>query len=146
MADRDPWADVLEDAFRESRRLGMSIGDAFDVIAQAVRTKLVESVEQDNLSKADHVMVQSIVGAASMTPAVQCRVGIEQWQWDVDQAREHAQNVLTCTEAAVHDAALMRYLILGPMGLESKVAMAAVVDLRRFRGDVEREDWRPTDD
>lgn len=144
--NRDPLADIIEQTYRESRRDGMGIGATSNMIAAVIRSEVLDKIavsEAEGLSKADHVMVQSIVGAASGTPAVQCRVGFEQWQWDVDQAREHAMAVLAATEAAVHDAAVMRWLTLGAVGMDKNAAMTAIVDLRRFRGDVDREDWRP---
>lgn len=140
---RDSLATMVEAAFREARKEGLSISDAADIIAEHIRGKWVEGMEASELSQADHVNIQSIVGAATGKPFVQCRVGYEQWQWGTVTAREHATALLRVAEAAEHDAAMMQWLMLGDIGLDRAGAMRAIFDLRRFRGDVLREDWRP---
>lgn len=142
MSARDPLAVMVEKAFKEARGQGLSVADAADIVVQVLRAKQAEA-ELEGLCKSDVVDVQSIVGARTGDPYVQCRVGFEQWQWDVDSARHHAMSVLMCAEAAMHDAAMFRWLTLGPMGSERAAALHAIADLRRFRGDVDREDWRP---
>ena len=142
----DPLGDMIEQTFRESRKEGMSIHDTAQLIASVVREAILDKIgekEGEGLYKADHVRVQSVVGAASGNPAVQCRVGFEQWQWDPEEAREHARNVMQCAEAATLDAAIIRWATLGALKLDLRAAHRMVYDLRRFRGDVEREDWRP---
>jgi hypothetical protein len=149
MTERDPLAAIFEKTWRDCRADGMSITATADMLAAVFREELLDAIgeeEAEGLSKADHVMVQSVVGGSSGAPIVQCRVGYEQWQWDVEEAREHAGTVLACAEAAVHDAAMVRWLTLGPIGLDQDAALDAVGDLRRFRGDLEREDWRVPND
>lgn len=143
---RDPLAVAIEESFREGRRTGLSIAATADVVAEVIRSKVGEDAETEGLAKADHVHMQSIVGARSGEPFVQCRVGFEQWQWDVPTTRGHALALLECAEAAIHDAAVLRWLTLGNIGLDRTAAFAAIVDLRRFRGDVDREDWRVPDE
>lgn len=142
MSERDPLAVMVEEAFKEARRQGMSVAAAADIVVQVLRAKQAEA-ELEQLSSPDVVAVQSIVGARTGDPYVQCRVGFEQWQWDVESARHHAMAVLACAEAAMHDAATVRWLILGPLDVPQATAWQAVSDLRRFRGDVDRADWRP---
>lgn len=141
MPDRDQLALAVEDTFRNARASGLSIADAADLVAAAIRTHLTEAAEADTRA-AGHVHVQSILGMASGLPLVQCRVGWEQWEWDVEQARQHAFWVLACAEAAEHDAAVWRWLTLGPIGMDSGPAAAAIQDLRRFRGQTDAIDWR----
>lgn len=85
---------------------------------------------------------KSILGMATGLPLVQCRVGWEQWEWNVEQARQHAFWTLAAAEAAEHDAAVWRWLTLGPIGMEPGPAAAAIQDLRRFRGQADAIDWR----
>lgn len=146
---RDQLAVILQESFQGCRKDGMSVAASFDLLADVFRQQILDKIgvtEAEGLVKDDHVMVQSIVGGGSGQPAVQFRVGFEQWQMDVTQAREHAQTVMMCAEAAVHDAAMFRWLALGPIGMDREAAMQAIVELRRFRGDVDREDWRLPDD
>lgn len=142
--NRDPMAAMIEFTFKEGRKAGMSVAAVADIVAEAIRAKIGE-METEGLSKSDCVSVQSIVGARSGDPYVQCKVGLEGWQWDIPEAREHAYGVLQCAEAAIHDAAMVRWMTLGPMGLDRTAAFGAISDLRRFRGDVEREYWPPND-
>lgn len=142
MADRDPLALAVESAFKEARSQGLSVAVASDIVAEVIRSKTADD-EVDGLAPADMVTVQSIVGARTGDPYVQCRVGLEQWQWDIPTAREHALALLAVAEAAVHDAAMVRWMTLGPLEAPHDTALQAVADLRRFRGDTAREDWRP---
>jgi hypothetical protein len=136
---RDPLAEIAEATFREARKVGLSIAEAADALAQALRRRLGE--EYLATAPADQVLVQSIVSATTGDPLVQCRVGLESWQWTPQDAREHALWLLACAEAAIHDAAMQRWLVLH-MNLEPAVAAGAMSDLRRFRGDVPREHWK----
>ncbi len=142
--ETDPLAGMVEAAFREGRAAGLSIGDAAMVVADVVRRKLADELA-GGAAPANVVTVQSIVSAQSGEPLVQCRVGFEQWSWAPEEARSHALALLACAEAAVHDAAMFRWLTLGEMSLPAAAAMQAVGGLRRFRGDVAREDWRVPD-
>lgn len=141
-----PLAKMIEDAFREGRRDGMTITAVSELIAEVIRSEVLDKIGEKELAgmaAPDYVNLQSIVGAASGYPMVQCRVGFEQWQWEVEDARNHALALLQVAEAAVHDAAMLRWLTLGELGLPKNAAHHAIHDLRRFRGDVDREDWRP---
>lgn len=142
---RDPLAAMVELAFKKARTDGLSITDAADIVAQVIRAKQTEAELEGIQPSPDVIAVQSIVGARTGDPYVQCRIGLEQWQWDIDTARHHAMAVLTCAEAAVHDAAMIRWMTLGEMDAPPEVAWQAVADLRRFRGDVDRADWRPSE-
>jgi hypothetical protein len=142
VADRDPLAVAVEGAFKEARSQGLSVADASDIVAEVIRSRTAEA-EVEGLAPAGICTVQSIVGARTGDPYVQCRVGLEQWQWDVPTAREHALALLAVAEAAVHDAAMLRWMTLGPLSTPHDTALQAVQDLRRFRGDTAREDWRP---
>lgn len=132
-------ADLIEKGFKEGRASGLSIRDCAVLIAEVVMKKLTDD---DPPAPVDVVQVQSVVSAASGDPLVQCRVGGERWQWEPDEARAHARAVFEVAEAAVQDAAAFRWMTLS-MGLDPEPAFAAILDLRRFRGDVDKEDWGP---
>ena len=142
--DRDPLAVIFEETWRGCRSDGMSIAATADMLAAVFREQVLDKIgekENEGLAKPDHVMVLSIVGAATGQPLVQFRAGFEQWQWDIEHAREHALYILAIAEAAVHDAAMLRWLTIGRIGMAKNDAFQAIAELRRFRGDVEREDW-----
>lgn len=138
-ATSDSLADLIERAFKEGRGAGLGIRACAEIIAGVVRGKLEGD---DPPAAADRVDVQAVVSHRSGDPLVQCRVGAERWQWEPQLAREHAMALLTVAEAAVHDAAMVRWLTLS-VGMERDAAFQGLVDLRRFRGDVDRQDWRP---
>lgn len=131
MTERDGLALLLERGFKEGRAEGLSIADCADVLAKVVREKL----EDDDLPKdASAIWVQAVVSSSSGNALVQCRVGEQRWQWLPDEARTHALAVLTAAEAAVHDAAMVRWLTL-EVGMDAEKATRGLLELRRFRGD-----------
>lgn len=140
--DRDPWAVAVEDAFREARKTGMSIGEAADIVVAVLREQLDKFAAEGVTDPEDYIHMQSILSARSGEPLVQIRSGPLQWQWETNHTRQHALKLLAVAEAADHDAAVFRWLTLGKLSLSAEGAITAVGDLRRFRGDIEREDWR----
>lgn len=139
---QDPLARLIADTYRKARAEGLSVDVTAQVLAQVMRRKFDQEVAEDVVA-GDVIWMQSIVSGHSGTPYVQCRIGETRWQWEIEAARQHALAVLSVAEAAVHDAATYRWLTLRTdgIGMETSAAMIAVRDLRRFRGDVEREDW-----
>lgn len=140
---RDELAIVVERTFTEGIADGLSAADCADVIVGVIREQLMASVENNLITgKADNVGVQSIIGASTGEPYVQLSVGVEQWRWSVETAREHAYVVLQCAEAATLDAAVLRWATLGALGLKPEQAAVMIHELRRFRGDIDPKDWR----
>jgi len=89
------------------------------------------------------ILMQSIVTTTGK-PSVQLRWGDMGGQLTPEEARNHALAVLECAEAAIHDAAMVRWLVeKSEVPLEG--AYQALFELRRFRGDSTREDWRGGD-
>lgn len=84
--------------------------------------------------------MQSIVNL-KLEPMVQLKWGREVGQLTPEEARQHARYVLECAEAAVHDAAMVRWL-MERMELSKVSALQAMEALRKYRGDSTREDWR----
>lgn len=115
--------------------------DAGTVVAEVVRERLDQNYREDTNGD-DIIHVQSIFGAKTGLPLVDFRYGFEHFTLDVDQARDHALNVLRCAEAASQDAGVYRWLTLSDLGLPERAAAEAIRDLRRYRGDAEKEDWR----
>lgn len=87
------------------------------------------------------VLIQAVVRSGDHEPFVQMKWGDASGQLTVEEARQHARHVLECAEAAQHDAAWLRFNVL-ELGLEEEAAVQILADLRRFRGDSTREDWR----
>lgn len=123
---------ALAESLAEANRGQLSLMDTATLLAE-----VIESWREDHSEQADSdkILLSSVVAISSGNPSVQCRVGAEAWQWDPEVARSHAAALLQCAEAAVHDAAMVRWMVLGPMGMDRDVAIAALQDLRRFRGD-----------
>lgn len=144
-ADRDPWAAAIEEAFRTARAGGLSISAAADVVAAVIRETLAEQAAAEVTNPDNVVSLQSILSARTGDPLVQVRCGPAQWQWDTTTTRQHALRLLEAAEAAEHDAMVFRWLTLGPPDIPEQPAIQALADLRRFRGDVDREDWRPAE-
>lgn len=86
------------------------------------------------------ILMQSIVSTTGQA-SVQLKWGDMSGQLTVEAARDHAMHVLECAEAAIHDAAMVRWLVeKTEMPLEN--AYEILYELRKFRGDSTREDWR----
>lgn len=137
----DPLATMIADTFRSCRKDGLSIEDTAEVISEAMRRYLEERGMDDAEYDAERVQVQSIFGARTGLPLVDFKVGFEHWTMPVEQARQHGLNILTCAEAASQDAGMYRWLTL-QMDMSAQAAAAAIADLRRFRGDQPKDDWR----
>lgn len=143
MAERDPLAVIVERVFREARREGVSISDAADIVAAGMRNHLEERTRERSNTDSNMIRVQSIFGARSGLPLVEFLYGLENFTLEVEQARRHALNILACAETASQDAALYRWLTLSEqLSFDPTTAAAAIHDLRRFRGDAEKQDWR----
>lgn len=142
MSERSKLALLIEEAFKEARKAGVSVADASDVVANIIHDHLEKKVLEGTAVDASMIRVQSIFGAKSGFPLVDFQFGFEHFTLEVEQAREHAYAVLQCAEAASQDAGLFRFLTLGDLGLEPRAAAGVIADLRRFRGDVPKEDWR----
>jgi hypothetical protein len=145
-SERDPWAVAVEKTFREARSAGMTIADAADVVVAVLREKIDAHAAEGVTDPDDVVHMQSILSARSGEPLVQIRCGPLQWQWETGTTRSHALKLLAVAEAAEHDAAVYRWMTLGPMDYPAAAAVRAIGELRRFRGDAEREDWREPGD
>lgn len=72
---------------------------------------------------------------------VQFKWGSQRGQLTVDEARLHAHRILEAAEAAIHDAAMFSWL-QAEGELSPQSAGAALIELRKYRGDSTREDWR----
>lgn len=88
----------------------------------------------------EEILMQSTVTVEGR-PSVQLRWGPMTGQLTPEEAREHARRIFETAEAAVHDAAMYRWL-LEKAEVPREHAMEALFELRRFRGDSTREDWR----
>lgn len=138
---RDPIAIAAEMAFKDARKDGLSISDSADIVAAVIR-ELLEQREQANATmNREMIHVQSIFGAKTGAPLVDFKYGLEHFTLSVDQAREHAVAILECCTGADMDASVFRWLTL-QMGMDATAAATAIGDLRRFRGDGQKEDWR----
>lgn len=142
MPERDALAVLIETAFKSARKEGLSVADAADLVADVVRARLEERILDQSEVNHNMINVQSIYGAKTGLPLVDFSYGFEHFTLDVDSAREHALAILTCAEAASQDAGVYRWLTLSTLGLDARAAQAAIADLRRFRGDAQKEDWR----
>lgn len=140
--EHDQLAGLVEKAFKEARKEGLSIGDAANIVANLIREHLDERMQENAAADAGMINVQSIFGVKSGLPQVDFRYGFEHFTLTVEQAREHALDILQCAEAASQDAGIYRWLTLSELGLNPRAAATAIGDLRRFRGDVPKEDWR----
>lgn len=140
--ERDPWATAVENAFRDARAAGLSIGAAADIVVAVLREKLAEAAEEEVTSPDDVVRTQSILSAASGGPLVQVMCGPLRWQWDPATTRKFALELLATAEAADQDAMTFRWMTLGQPDLPPEAAITALADLRRFRGDPDRETWQ----
>lgn len=138
---RDPLAIAAEMAFRDARKDGLTITDSADVVASVIRAMLEKRVQDEAEVNREMISVQSIFGAKSGEPLVDFKYGLEHFTLTVAEAREHAIAVLDCCNAATMDAAVFRWLTL-QMGMDTAAAAHAIGDLRRFRGDIPKEDWR----
>lgn len=137
----DGLAGMIAKAFREARKEGLSIEDAAQIVADVIHDKLEERGAEDAEVNREMIKVQSIFGARTGLPLVDFRYGLEHFTLPVEQARDHALVILDCCNAATMDAAVFRWLTLSKLGLDQRAAAAAIGELRRFRGDVPREDW-----
>lgn len=139
---RDRLAEVIETTFKEGRRSGLSIAAAADLVADALRRHLEQERMEEGEVDADLIHMQSIFGYKTGMPMVDFQVGFEHFSLPVAKAREHALAILQVAEAASQDAAVYRWLTLSDLGLDARAAAHAVGELRRFRGDAPKEDWR----
>lgn len=142
---RHPIAILIEEVFKAARREGLSISAAADVAAEEVRTRVESDLKTVSQAAADMINIQSIFGAKSGEPLVDFRYGLEHFTLDVEAARRHALSILTCAEAAMQDASMYRWATLGPLGFSPAQGASLINELRRFRGDTDREDWRTAD-
>lgn len=91
--------------------------------------------------KRGDILLQSTVRNGDWAPSVQLKWGEQGGQLTPAEARMHALAILECAEAAIHDSALVRFLI-EDVGIDEEQALKTVFGLREFRGDSTREDWR----
>jgi hypothetical protein len=143
-SDATEFPRLIENRIREDLQEGRPITEtaAFlaDFITVAAR-HLAEGLDVAGELAGNSMIVQSVVSNNSGDPYVQCRVGGFRWQWTPEEARQHAHQVLASAEAATHDAAMVRWMTLGGLAVSRETALQSLGDLRRFRGDVEREFW-----
>lgn len=88
----------------------------------------------------EQILMQSVV-TPDMVPLVQLRWGDLKCQLSPQEARQHALGILECAEAAMHDTALVGFLT-HDAGIDITAAVVTIGRLRKYRGDVDREDWR----
>ncbi len=80
----------------------------------------------------EHVIVTSLYGAKSQQPGVNLQIGEVRLQMDVKSAQKVALDILSATEAAISDAAVMQ-LLIEKVGLDPTRASAVLLDLREIR-------------
>ena len=84
------------------------------------------------------ILLESKVCSGSLLPAIVLRWGEQAWTLDPAQAREHALNILRCTESAEHDSALVRWMMRA-MEVPESTAVGALGEIREMRGMEELE-------
>jgi hypothetical protein len=100
----------------------------------------VSAGKADSQTEHPDILMQSTVSTTGR-PSVQLKWGDMTGQLTPEEARDHALHVLECAEAAIHDAAFLRWAVeKSESPLEA--AYQVLFELRRFRGDSTREDWR----
>ncbi len=130
-------AAVLEQTFRSARAEGLSIKQAMGEVAAAVGEFIGETIanrELDFIVGPTGLNAASVVGGNTGDPGVQLEVEGKVLITKTQTAKNFANNILDAAAAAEHDAAVLRWLQIGP-GMDKKAAQAAIYELRRFRGD-----------
>ena len=80
----------------------------------------------------EHVIVTALYGAKSHQPGVNLQLGTVRLQMDVKSAQKIALDILSATEAAISDTAVMR-LLVDKLGIEERRAGIILIDLREIR-------------
>jgi hypothetical protein len=86
------------------------------------------------------ILMQSILRSDG-EPFVHLKWGNQTGQLTPGAIRDHAMRLLKTAEAAIMDAAVCKWLMV-TFGWEFEKAAGYVGNLRAFRGDSTREDWR----
>lgn len=91
------------------------------------------------------INVESFVSHLDGAPFVKLQWGNESGQLTVEEARQHALNILQCAEAAEFDAAYWRFLTTDMQVKDPKQAAYMVGLLREHRGKRHGYVWKRKD-
>lgn len=80
----------------------------------------------------EHVIVTALYGAKSHQPGVNLQLGAVRLQMDVKSASKVALDILSATEAAISDAAVVK-LLTDKLGIDEARAGLILMDLREIR-------------